>query len=273
MTIQWGDTGKVSLGPVKNIAISLATPREDNIATTPANFTSSMPTVQTSTVGATFTIVDSDLPVLNPSVPLKYCAILHVAGKNNSGGLANVSMQSFKNGSPTAVGSTSTFSSITSTNYWTFNVYRYPDVVVGDVLNVQVWASVANVTYDYCALVIYPTQVQPAKSGAILKDLTYSNHVQPQPLFTKGISTVNGNSGSYVTQITTTQGFTAVNGGGSPGTFIVPAYVLNSNLGYLYKTANGDSGPGITGVQNATSKPVLYQNWVPGNISFREVYL
>jgi hypothetical protein len=258
-----GETGKAAIGTLKTFNITLATPREDNLATTPANFTSNLPTTQTLSVGATFTVQSGDLPVISPSIDTKYAAILIVAGKNTSGGSANVTTQGFKN--TVSVATSTALSSIPNNNYWTHSVYRFPDVVVGDVLNVQVWANVANVTYDYCALVIYPTQMQFSKDGTILKDFSLTNWLNP-PAFTKGVSQVANNTQNYVYYFA---------GGHSLGTLgtnvtfpVIPA-ISTASLGF--RVQNGDVTSSTGTSSNATNHPHYWRNNVPCTISFREV--
>jgi hypothetical protein len=260
VTIQWGDTGKVAIGTSKTFNITFATPREPAITAVP-----SLPTAQDASVGATFTIQQSDLPVISPSpVATKYSAIVIVAGKNTSGASANVTSQGFKNS--TSVATSSALAGIANNNYWTHSMYRFPDVTIGDVLNVQVWASVANVSFDYCALVVYPTQFQLAKAGTILKDVSFTNWQAP-PAFTGGIlpSAANAQNGSYYLAASHPFGFLGNNITLPALTSLAPG----NSLGY--RITNGDVNS-ITGTGNSpTSKPNYYANKLPCTITFREV--
>lgn len=268
MTIQWGDTGKASIGTLKTITLSLATPRENSSTLSPSDtsFSSSLPTVQTASVGATFTIQQSDLPTITPSgISTQYCAVLIVSGKNTNASAVNVTTQCFKNGASLAAASS--FSEGANA-YWTQPCYRFSNVQVGDVLNVQVWAASSGVTYDYCALMVYPTQIVPYKQGTILKDLTFSNYYSgPTLVNTPGGTTVNYvvYSAAYLFYLNSSKSIVL----DTSGTTVLGTVIPYSGFGLLRATYSDQTIN--TANQAATTVRYCAKNVLPQTITFREI--
>jgi hypothetical protein len=265
MALLLGDTGKVAVGSLKTIKTIMATPREDNIDVTPVNFSTDLPTIQTSTVGATFTVQASDLPTIQ-GTSVKYTAFLIVSGKNTTAGSINVSSQGFKNGTSVA---TSTTLSTPANNYWAHTYYRFYDVVPGDILNVQVWAGATGVSYDYCALIIFPSRYQCSKEGVILKDITFTDF-QAAPLSLAPASsggTLGGGLNNQAYNVYVNISNTVV--AGTTGTVLYPAIGFTSNFGLL-RSNNGDAA--LNSYTNANSTNRNYARLaVPLTITFREI--
>lgn len=267
MTIQWGDTGKNQIGTLKTITLSLATPRENSSTLSPSDtsFTSSLPTTQTSSIGATYTIQQSDLPTISPSgITTQYCAVVIVSGKNTTASAITVNSQCFKNGTSLAA---ATNNSIAASNYWTHLGTRYNNISVGDVLNAQVWASVAGVTYDYCVLMIYPTQIIPYKQGTILKDLTFSNYASGPTLSNVPTGTVN--YGIYTTPyqfyLTSSKTFNL----DTSGTTILGTVIPYTGFGLMRANYSDSSINTLT--QSSSTTRYSCKNVLPQTITYREV--
>lgn len=268
MTLLSGDTGRISVGTLKTFNFTYPTPKEDNDSLNLGygTFTTSLPTTQNANIGATFTVQSSDLPIIDGNPTTKYTAFIIVSGVNNSGATATVSTQPFKNG--LSVNSSTTLSNITTTNkYWQVTWYKFFDVVVGDVLNIQTWASVTNVSLDYCAMIILPTQTVLTKKGTFLKDFSVTSTsvtLSQQPA-----------SGGTLSQGTNTQIQFYPSGGAvifQLGSGTNSGFGFMSGKDYIYILNSGDQSQNLTQSVNSTLRQ-YHRQYTPSVISFREISL
>lgn len=258
MTIQWGDTGRVVTGTLKNFTITLATPRE-TLSGTPTALPSTNP--GSASAQATFTVQASDLPTISPSpISTSYTAMVFIGGKNTDAASQTVNYQVYKNG--TAIGGASGSQSVPSNNFWTQSHYRFPTVAVGDTLAVSVWSASANVNFDYIAIIVLPTQTNLGKSY-LNKDVTYSN---PQrPTLSSGTPTVRVNSYFAIYPCdSTTQNITP------SSTVKFGGFTWNATY-FVGRVNAGDLNTGSDAVSHATARPYYTTNYIPSSISFREV--
>lgn len=262
MAIQWGDTGRVVIGALRNFNITV-NPNE-NLLGTPQNLGTSAPTGGAAG-DISYTIQTSDLPTFNPSpISTKYTAYLIICGQNNSGASVTLTYNVLKNGSSVVANQTHT--GVTNANYWTHSHYRWYDVKVGDTIEVQTWASAAGVTLNYWAVLIFPTRLDVTKSYTV-RDL---NIIIAKPLLTKG-NPSGQNAGSWNMRVCTpTSNFFA-----QSGSFYLPgAWIAGvNNGGYgLGDTEKGDRTMGTTTTLSPTYYPYNYQvSGYPSVTTFREV--
>lgn len=256
MTVQWGDTGKAVYGTQKTFNISFPTPRETLLGT-PVN---ALPTANPGTPQVTMTIQTSDLPVISPSAQsLKYTAILYVAGKNTDAAAQTINYQCYKNG--VAVTGATGSQSVATNTFWTFSLYRFFDVSVGDVLGVSLWSASANMNYDYYSLVIFPSRPTLGTSY-INKDVTYSNFSTPS-LFVGNPVQQNAN-GTFLYPSTGTSTISA-NGNVTFG-------ALNWNGTYqAFRIDRSDNTINTGATTHATNRPYYQSQILPTKISFREI--
>jgi hypothetical protein len=274
VTLLFGDTGKVSLGTFKKYTFTYPGAREDNSSLNIGygNFQTALPTAQDATVGATFTIEESDLPIISGNPPIKYTAFVVVSGINNSGATAIVLHQPFKNG--ISQNGVATLTNITTTNkYWAVTTHRFFDVVVGDILNVKVYANNVGVSFDYCAMWIIPTQPKLSPKGTFMKDFANVGIYYPDS------STIPLNTpptgGAIAMQTPGAMSF--YTGSGSVGNFSL-GQSLNGGLNfasgfdYLYRVAQGDTSINHSQGASATTRNIN-RAFTPDYLYFREISL
>lgn len=266
MSILIGDSGKVGLGPLKTMNITMANPREDNVTINPSAsyFSNNLPTTQNASIGATYTIQQSDLPLVD-AMSVKYTAFIVVSGKNTNASSQNVITQGFKNGS--SVGTTTTLS-VPTNQVWAQTYYRFFDVVVGDILNVQIWAGGSNVTFDYMALMVFPSRIFPNRQGSVLNNVTFSNFQGTTSLVAGNPdgTTMSGsiNNQAYYVMITGANTYSII----TSGTQTFP-YLQIESVGLL-RANNGDLTNGVYTNANATVRNYA-KLAVPQTITYREL--
>jgi hypothetical protein len=256
MSLLTGDTGKSQVGSLKTFILTPSTPRE-TLLTTPLT----LPTTEPVTGQISWTIQDTDLPILNFIANMKYNASFICGGKVGVTA-ATISYRILKNASSVVQ---TTGASATAAQYWCHSHWRATDVKVGDTFEIRYWASQSDVNLDFYGLIVYPTQPDILKSGIILKDLSFSNLATPSFVSanvvvsnTQGFQIFIWSSSSNSTGVTTATSFYAINlRNGSP----------------IYKLAYGigeNSGEATQQVVNATQRQYTRQIF-PSSISFREV--
>lgn len=252
MTVLYGDTGRVSYGTLKKLNITNTTPIETIIGT-PV----SLPTVEPGTPQISITLASNNFPVMTPSpYSAKYAAILTVAGKNNDAAAQTVNYRILKNGTSIATGSQT---SIPTTNLWTQNYTNFFDVQAGDTLAVSLWASTANLTYDYYAPQIVFTRVFFSKSGTILKDFSITLTKNSYTTGTEGSA-----GGCYFMIDDVNQDFKSL------GTYTFGAIGPRQSTG-TYKVQYGDANLNTQSFVSATSRPRFLSTLYPSSVSYREI--
>jgi hypothetical protein len=256
-----GDTGRVITGTLKTMNITMATPREVSLG----NIT--LPNTEGTTNQASFTVQQSDLPTfsMNPYA-VKYFACIVTSGKAGAA-TTTVSYRVFKNGTSITTAS----NSATASQYWTNTHWRWLDVAVGDTLEIRHWTNQTDAILDYCALIIYPTQVFLSNANAILKDVSISSTYNNPALTGSGLRTAiistTSQIGFQLSNVTASQGnimltnSTAIN---------FPACIQHPTLGFMRINLGDISGVQTTNVNNATT--IQYQrDALPSQITFREI--
>lgn len=255
MTIQLGDTGRVVTGPLKTFTTTFASPRETLLGTPTA-----LPTAEPASSQISFTVQASDLPTTSPAfISTKYTAILFSGGKNTDAAAQSVSWRVLKNSTSIATG---TQSSIATNTFWTQTYYQFPSVVAGDVLEIRLWSSSANVNYDYYALVILPTQPSLGKSY-INKDVNYSNFSFP--------SLTLGNpsySLSYSWDVYASNSSNVIGSNSGTLTFQAMGWSSTYNAGRL---DYGDKNTATGALTSSTYRPYYNRVTFPATITFREI--
>jgi len=145
-----------------DVTISYPDPDETLLETPVA-----LPTSEPGTAQISYTLASGHMPVWSP-FELEHIktAVLYAAGKNTSGSAITVYYRVLKNGVSVATGS----GSVAAGYYYTWSHYRFLDVVVGDVLSCKLWASSADMKWDYKAVLVWPTRIGP--KGRLLVNAT-----------------------------------------------------------------------------------------------------
>lgn len=256
MTIQYGDTGKVAYGTSKTFNIAFASPRETLLGS-PA----SLPTAEPGTSQISFTVQNSDLPSISPSpFSVVYSAFLYAGGKNTDTASQSVSYRILKNGTSITTG---TQSSIATNVFWTHSYYNLYNVSVGDVLEIRLWSSSANVNYDYYALLIYPTRANLGKSY-LNKDVLFSNATTPA--LTLGNPSAQNTNGAFIYPSTST----SINIPYSGGSVSFGGFSWNTTYQSL-RIDRGDNTIAMGSTTHNTYRPYYQRQWIAGTITFREI--
>lgn len=125
-----------------------------------------LPTSEPATPQISYTIATGHLPMVSPT-GLEYVltALLYAAGKNTDTTSRTVYYRILKNGSSVATGS----SRVLGGYFYTWNHCNFFDVQVGDVIACKLWASGANVNWDYKALMLDLTR--PGSANVLVEKL------------------------------------------------------------------------------------------------------
>jgi hypothetical protein len=259
MTFLLGDTGKSQVGPLKNYVITLATPRETLLGTA-----LTLPTTEPATSQVSFTVQSADLPIISPSVPLKYYGVPNVSGKVGATA-AVISYRVLKNGVSIAQASGA---SATATQFWTHSHYRLFDVQIGDVLEVRYWANQTDVTLDFYGFVVYPSQPDVFKRGTVTKDFTFSNPITV-PDFISTTFTTSTTVSYFIHPNTGTAWNITASNASHPVVF--SAFSPNPTYGvFRIGSGEGNGLPQTFQGVSATQRQITKQ-WLPSTFTFREV--
>lgn len=259
MAIQWGDTGKVSIGTFKKFDITLATPKE--IVFNPVvDLPTASPTSGDGVV--LFTVESSDLPTISPNpYSIRYVAHVVVSGRNSSGASGTVNFSILKNG--TSVISNQSQTGISNTNYWSQTHYRWADVVIGDTLEVRLWGGSTGFTLEYAALIVYPYKPELSKVS-ILNDVNFT--LGAPSLTASGLSP----------NVSVTQGWnyypSNLSGSGisSASNFNLVASTCGTNATHYFGRPFYETS-GSFNTTHATLRPSYARCHFPTQIAFREV--
>lgn len=259
MTIQWGDSGRASIGSFKKFVCTLPKPQETYLSSP-----LTLPTSEPVTGQIIFTVQDSDIPVFEPvSLPCHYSAFVLASGKAGAVA-APISYRILKNGVSIAQVNSSNF---VAGQFWTLTLYRWYDVLPGDELEVRLWTTQTDYNLDYYAMYVIAVDIDPIKRGTILSNFTAT-------------TTVPKLTGAGVPQSITA---------GTTGSYLIRPYSNNANLGLNGTIAfnivqflntvpmmppqyGGIGVGGSSQYSNATARPFLYQSCLVF-LSYREVNL
>lgn len=150
-----------------------------------------LPTTEPTTPQIVWTISENDLPISNVSINGTYVALIYAAGKNESTASQTLYWRMRKNGVSIANGS----ASISAANFWTLNA-RYLGVSVGDVLEINLWASNSSVNWDYDARQLQISRIYTDES---LNMPCYTSfNVLFEPTLLKGNPSVQATNNLYI---------------------------------------------------------------------------
>ncbi|WP_026694073.1 hypothetical protein [Peribacillus kribbensis] len=255
-----GDTGKQAHGPLKTFNITTATPRETAITS------NLLPSAEGTANQVSYTVQNSDLPVITPNPgSMKYTVGVYVSGKAGAAA-TTINYRIFKNGVSIAQSN----HTATAGQYWTSSHFRWADVAPGDLLEVRVWANVADATIDYSAIQIFPYLTYLAKPGSILKDVVISGTNTVINLTGAGVRSVTPPStqGISINLSNITSARTTISTSGT--NYLFYAMPVHPTLG-MFRVEYGDNG-GLSTQSNSSATDIRqFRNFLPTFISFREV--
>jgi hypothetical protein len=161
----------------------------ENLQATPT----SLPTAEPATSQWTKTLASTDFPSISPTpYNVAYTALVYLAGKNTDTATQTVYWRMIKNGVSVATGS----ASVSAGYYYTVEAFFY-GVVAEDVIEVRLWATSANVNWDYDGFQIQPSRMVTTEA---LNSPCYTNfkNVIACPTLVKGSPNVAGTGNVYV---------------------------------------------------------------------------
>ena len=145
------------LGSVKTLTITYQNPQETLLSTP-----ETLPTTEPSTGQIQYTVQNSDLPILSLPIPYKiWVGLVYAAGKAVSA--ATIYWRMKKNGASVANGSIS----VAANTFWTLCT-GFPDVKVGDVIEIALWSNQTDSNWDYKAYQVQVSRIMPSSRPWIL---------------------------------------------------------------------------------------------------------
>jgi hypothetical protein len=258
MPIQWGDSGRSSVGALKRIVCTLPKPQETYLATP-----ITLPTTEPATGQVIFTVQDTDMPSFQPfPLPCHYSAFVNISGKTGAVG-AVISYRVLKNGVSIAQ---ATSGATVATQYWMQSHQRWYDVQPGDVLEVRLWTAQTDYVLDYYSMYVLALDIDPVKRGTILANWTATT----------------------TTPKLTGAGMPQAISAATTGSFLTRPYSNGSNLGLngtnafnivqflttfpMFPPQYGGNGGATTTYNNAAGRQFLYQAALVF-LTYREVTL
>lgn len=131
-----------------------------------------LPTSKPSTPQVSYVVTKSSLPLSSPCYKMVLIAYLIVAGKYVTSGNLNFDMR--RNNNPVYGGGFA----ISANTFYTLNCYFY-NVQVNDTLSLYLWSNQTDSNWDYKALQVQVSQLNPLKRTKVLSDVTYTFGYQP----------------------------------------------------------------------------------------------
>lgn len=269
MTIQWGDTGRISVGTLKTLSITPYV-NEQNLTSTAlyssSNAATSVPTGMTPTVS--FTVNASTMvPSFSGVNVLSYKPIygLNVAGQNTNGSSQTVYYNIYKNGSTYKNGS----SSIVNNNYWTVSL-QDGSLNNGDKLDFYIWTpATSGVNYFYQNIFTIPGRVDTGAKNMVNASFTIvslgSNTYFPLNPNKAG---VNYAPSVYVYPSNAGNRQLSISGA---ETDIFPLFASHPTY-KLYQTQGGDVAVNCSIGSSTTSYPYMQVNWFVSQIQYRDLF-
>lgn len=265
MTIQWGDTGRASIGSLKTLNITPYV-NEQNITSTALPTGANASAVPASPI-VTYTInVSTMAPTFSGINALSYKSVygISVSGQNTNGSAQTLYYQINKNGTSYKTGN----ASITNNNYWTVT-FCDGTLNGGDRIDIYVWTpATSGMNYFYKNIFCQPSRVDTGASNiinAIFTEVSFATNTY-FPLTGKVGTKSQGNNFVYPATVSSNVGLTT----GSPMVF----GLLTVNPTYkLFATQSGD----ISGVyndigQSATNYPQIDCSNQVTSISYRDLF-
>lgn len=258
MTTIIGDTGKVAFGAYRNFITTMAVPYETLLGT-PIILTGTSTTITFPAVQAT------DFPTFSrTSFSVKYCIMLYVSGRNQSGAAATVSYNFLKNGVSVSSGASG---SVANNQNWTLSCGASTTVSVGDVFTVTLSSAGTNIDYRHYGFQVYPTQLYISKNNNIVfSNLTYNI---TSPTFSLGTSPIAAATGTFnvypFSSLTNNLGV-----GGNFSAYTITAFSQHQTFG-MGRIQYGDQDTSTRTDTHNTSIPAYRSNQVPTSITYREI--
>ncbi len=240
------------MGSLQSYTITYPNPDESPILDPPE----ALPTSEPATAQIEYTIGAGHLPTVTPAgLAYTLTAILYAAGQNTDAAGQTVYYRISKNGVSVATGS----QSVPAGQYYTWNHYNFLGIQVGDVLACKLWATSANVSWDYKAIAVMPTRLgigTQVVQNVVATLGTYPNLGAGTPrAFSNGMLRYHDNT-QWSTTTLTVSGLVGV--------------LLRQGPTYgLLRSHYGDYSSSSTIRTSATDRPYYNQNYVPTALSFR----
>jgi len=215
-----------------------------------------LPTSEPTTPQISYTVQESDLPILNLNVYRKvWVAWIVVAGYCPSS--ATIYHRMLRNGSSVSTGSSSV-----SARYYYTRIFYFYNVNVGDVLEVKLWSSATDSDWRYKAYQIQVTRIIPLSKIRLLSPCNIVS-VDTQPTLTLGNPSVYA---SYLYYVFHLDGLY-----GSYSSTVNFACLYVGDILGLYRINYGDItyANSSTILTSTTYYPRYIRNYVPTKIVFR----
>lgn len=215
-----------------------------------------LPTTEPADPQISYTIAAGHLPTVSPA-GLEYTltAILYAAGKNTNAANQTLYYRVMQNGASVATGSITSLANY----YYTLEHSRVYPVALGDVLACKLWATSADVNWDYKALFVFFTR--PGPSNVLVQDLSVT--LAAKPTLSLGNPQVASTNGWVLCHADLREAL-----GWSVGTQGCK-FVLSGSTYRLGRTNRGDITLTTMGPQSATYRPRYEQHALPTALSFR----
>lgn len=222
-------------GSFRSISCTL-NPSETTLGTPEA-----LPTSEPGTSQVIYTLADGHKPTWSGGEPYSYGLhpIVFIGGQNTTGSSLTVYWRAIKNSVSQHTGS----ASVAANYYWTLTSTHFGSVcIVGDVLEMRVWASASGANWSYKAIYLLPTRILPVKPRHLMTNVTAYGT----------IATLS--SGSRAAWHSMQRYYDDINMGSYyDSTISYTAYVCGQSygLGRVY----GDQTPGVHAHTSATALP------------------
>jgi hypothetical protein len=250
--------------------------REQDFSSAPI----SIPTSEPLTAQISYTVQQSDLPTITPSISIGNVVGIYMTGANSKVAGSTLTYTVYKNG--VSLITTTTTSIVNTQNCWGMVHWRWTNVQVGDLLEVKVWATTGTATgftIDYSNMRTYANQPDIGLTSAkskLLKDVKVTIGITQTPTISP--ATANGtttswniaNSGSPVFYPCSVNSAT-INVGATMTIPLLQPYINGSTNTGLYRNTNGDTSPNITTSYSHTSLRQYQVNYQVSAIEYREL--
>jgi hypothetical protein len=226
-------------------------------------------TSEPATATFSYTVASGDLPTYD-GVPFSqmFIAFVFAAGQNTRTASATLCYRIKKNSTSIA---TATNLTVTASQYWTLAMRSssMQNIVAGDVLEVLLWQSTANLTgaltWDYQAYCVDESRLKIERDSDLIANLALTIS-GTYPAFTAGTASIESSSGIYFYPTTGSSNYAV------SGTAAFPGFKQDATYN-VYRLNYNDITTTAELLNNATARP-RYRNhhkitkieWTPTNI-------
>jgi len=255
MPVLFGTREAATIGAQKHLTFTYPAARE-TLLEVPVT----LPLAEPGSPQLSFTILEGDVPTMAGATDdgALYPALVYVAGAAGVAEMASISFKYYLNGDLI------TSQTVTADSpFWTLNLYSVTNVAVGDVLEVALWADVADCSYDYTAIAVHLSRPGALVAGTLLLNATYTTIFQGPELFGGDpLAHSSGYTAAYILSGESDPVFAAdlQNDG------VVSALTANADS-QLYQVWYGDQNTGAE-VLNGIVHPIWRINSLPLDISY-----